>query len=634
VSLVYAKTGQALQLGPELARGGEGAIYSIAGVTDRVAKIYLKAPTDQKIAKLEAMTSAPEDRLTSIAAWPLDIVKDGAKVKGFVMPRLGSHRDVFELYSPKGRASAFPEADFRFITHVAGNTARAFAQVHAAGYVIGDVNHAHLLVARDARVALIDCDSFQVKIAAQTLTCNVGQALFTPPELQGASFSGLQRTAVHDQFGLAVLLFHLLFMGRHPFSGVWNGPGDMPIERAIKEYRFAYGAARTSLGMKPPPATVALQTMGSEVASMFERAFARNAVRPAASDWVAPLKALESSLKQCAAVSAHHYPNQNTSCPWCAVERQSGVRLFGQRIVTAPGQTSADVATLWRTIEQIASPSADPPLPSAKPWTPPQGTASTLLKQARIWTALIFAAGGLVGCANTAEGGAFLGGLGLFACWLVWPRPSPEKVRAAAAATEQARSTWTQLESRWRREASVEAFLELKADLLAAKNELEGLPARRAREMAKLQNDREAQQKRAYLDRFHIKDGRIHGIGPSRVATLASFGIETAADVDRNRIMRLHGFGPSLCSALLEWRKGHEANFRFNTAAPVDPREVQRIDAELSSRRTALVRQMQQGPTKLQYTKQTIEGARARLGPLMQQAWDAFQLAQAQQAAL
>ena len=31
-------------------------------------------------------------------------------------------------------------------------------------------------------------------------------------------------------------------MGRHPFSGQYLGSGiDMPIEKAIEQYRFAYG---------------------------------------------------------------------------------------------------------------------------------------------------------------------------------------------------------------------------------------------------------------------------------------------------------------------------------------------------------------------------------------------------------
>ena len=71
--------------------------------------------------------------------------------------------------------------------------------------------------------------------------CEVGVAHFTPPELAGRNLHELQRTTNHDCFGLAVLIFHLLFLGRHPYAGRFLGIEDMPIERAIHEHRFAFG---------------------------------------------------------------------------------------------------------------------------------------------------------------------------------------------------------------------------------------------------------------------------------------------------------------------------------------------------------------------------------------------------------
>ena len=114
----------------------------------------------------------------------------------------------------------FPEVDFRFLIHTATNIARAFAIVHEHGHVVGDVSRSEhdLLVGPDGTVMLIDCNLFQIS-AAELFTCDVGVPLFTPPELQSENFRGLRRTANHDRFGVAVLLFHLLFMGRHPFAG-------------------------------------------------------------------------------------------------------------------------------------------------------------------------------------------------------------------------------------------------------------------------------------------------------------------------------------------------------------------------------------------------------------------------------
>jgi hypothetical protein len=63
-----------------------------------------------------------------------------------------------------------------------------------------------------------------------------------PPELQGKRLDQVTRTSNHDSFGMAVLVFNLLFMGRHPFAGKYLGRDDMPMDKAIAQFRFAYSA--------------------------------------------------------------------------------------------------------------------------------------------------------------------------------------------------------------------------------------------------------------------------------------------------------------------------------------------------------------------------------------------------------
>lgn len=81
------------------------------------------------------------------------------------------------------------------------------------------------------------------------------------------------RTQNHDAFGLAVLIFQILFMGRHPFSGQYLGAGDMSLERAIQELRFAYGSGAAARLMRQPPFTPDLATASPQVALLFERSF-------------------------------------------------------------------------------------------------------------------------------------------------------------------------------------------------------------------------------------------------------------------------------------------------------------------------------------------------------------------------
>jgi DNA-binding helix-hairpin-helix protein with protein kinase domain len=67
-----------------------------------------------------------------------------------------------------------------------------------------------------------------------------------------ASYAGVTRTPNHDNFGLAVLIFQLLCMGRHPFAGRFLGTGDPPsIPEAIARSRYAYSRDRQRTMLAP-----------------------------------------------------------------------------------------------------------------------------------------------------------------------------------------------------------------------------------------------------------------------------------------------------------------------------------------------------------------------------------------------
>ena len=220
--------------------------------------------------------------LTAFAAWPLEVLHDGKpqNVCGIVLPRIDRHDEIHKLYSPAHRKIEYPDKDWSFLAHAAMNCAAAFDAIHAKGHVIGDVNQGNVLVSQRGTVFLIDCDSFQVCARGRTFLCEVGVPQFTAPELQGQSFRGMTRTANHDRFGLALMIFHLLMMGRHPFAGRYLGDGDMPIEQAIAEYRFAFSRDAARLEMAAPPQTLPLERITPRLAPLFEQAF--SARQPAA----------------------------------------------------------------------------------------------------------------------------------------------------------------------------------------------------------------------------------------------------------------------------------------------------------------------------------------------------------------
>lgn len=630
-----------IHLGHMIGQGGEGAIYTIPNQSECVAKIYAKQPDARKAQKLLAMPGLVTDQLRKIAAWPLDVVVDARNsVCGFVMPKVAARKDIHELYSPKSRAQSFPEADFRFLVHVCGNIARAFSVIHSHGHVIGDINHGSVLVGPDGLVVLIDCDSFQIRTANGEYTCDVGVPLFTAPELQGRSLRGTRRTPNHDRFGMAVLIFHLLCLGRHPFAGRYSGAGEMPIEKAITEFRFAYGRNRTARGMDQPPSTPPLEALGAAVSSLFEQAFAPLAVtsgRPEEKAWVAELDELKSKLRVCASAAWHHYSSELKTCPWCVVESKTPIRLFGQRVTSTVPTGVVDVGTLWRAIVAVESPGPDPPLPSEQPWALPMDAdipdrSLRLMRRLLCCLAICLGIGGCM--AAKAGGGALIGfvlcGIGL----AIWPWVSQERRAEVQREVATSAAEYSGLRARWTREATIGAFNDKRRALDAARAELEDLPNERRRALAKLDAEREAQQLYRHLDSLQISHAKIRHIGPGRTAMLASYGIETAADIEARAIRQIPGFGKSTTGALVAWREMHKRNFRFNPNEPVDPQELAKLDQRVEARRQELVATLRQGPAALRIAGQEITSARNRIMPVLNRTWIALKVAEARQAAL
>jgi DNA-binding helix-hairpin-helix protein with protein kinase domain len=232
------------------------------------------------------------------------------------------------------------------------------------------------------------------------------------------------------------------------------------------------------------------------------------------------------------------------------------------------------------------------------------------------------------------EGGFWLMLISYALAFAVWPRVSTEKRSEVGRALAAAKLEWDHALNRWRKGASQQAFAEKRKSLEQARAELADLPNERRRRLAKLEAERESRQRQRYLDRFRIDRAKIRGIGSGRTSMLASYGIETAADVDDSAILQIPGFGPMLTTELVRWRREHERNFRFNPAEPIDRRDVDAIDRDLEARRQSLLSALRQGPDALRWLSHEITAARPRLLPVLEQAWTALKIAEARRNAL
>lgn len=363
---IFDSRGRPVLLGKELGKGGEGVVYEVAGDPATVVKLYTNEEKPQLFRKLEALTLLATPQLAQIGAWPTSTVYRNKKISGFLMPRVRGE-PIHQLYSPASMKIKFPSAtNWRFLVHTARNVAAAFSIVHETNnIVIGDVNQNNILVSERGEVKFIDCDSVQITMGNLFYPCEVAISHFTPAELMGRSLEGTRRSQNHDNFGLAVLVFHLLFLGRHPFAGTYLGPGEMPIERAIAEGRFAYGRTALRRQMKQPPHSLSLSVLPGAMADMFEAAFDLRAVsqaRPTARDWLNVLDKLRNGLTQCAVHKDHVFPNIGANCLWCEIETKGGPIFF---ITVGPAISEFemfDLATLWEKICAVQTPNVNHPL--------------------------------------------------------------------------------------------------------------------------------------------------------------------------------------------------------------------------------------------------------------------------------
>ena len=362
---VFGLDGSCHRLAQEIGKGGQGSVWSLDEQPTLVAKFYHEVLTQKDVTKLSAMCRLKSDTLNSIAAWPLTLLKESKTTnpQGLLMRRIAGYKSAHQLYGIKSRLRVFPEAQFPFLLHVATNIARSFATIHDAGQVIGDVNHSNLMVAPNGTVAMIDCDSFQITDGSTIFPCPVGVPEFTPPELQGLSFADQRRTPQHDAFGLSVLIFYMLFLGRHPFMGSYDPRSDeiRMLDVAIREYRFPYALSENSPEVRLPSYVRRLSDYPVNIADLFKRAFTRDAPmqgRPSAHEWVSALTVFSAMTRQCTVNGNHHYFNGAKSCPWCRVEAAIGSAVFGFK-VTLVRDAAFNLVAIWAEIESI-SPAQEP----------------------------------------------------------------------------------------------------------------------------------------------------------------------------------------------------------------------------------------------------------------------------------
>ncbi len=569
--------GVEIRLGDTIGKGGEGSVYAVESTAGLVAKLYHQRPLPaDRLAKLQAMITRRTSALEAISAWPQELLHDprSRDALGILMPNVSDSRTLHELYGTANRRRHFPDARWHHLILAGRNVAAAFESLHSAGIVVGDVNQGNLMVDKNMCVRFIDCDSFQIESNGHVFPCPVGTPHFTPPELQSQKLRDVRRTQDHDGFGLAIMIFHLLFVGRHPFAGRFHGAGELTIEKAIAEQRFAFSKNTRETQVSPPPASLLLTDLPPGLADLFEWAFRGregNEGRPSAHLWVEQLEALIKQRRPCSFDQAHIYYNQLRDCPWCRIEDEGGPVFFvadggvstvskGRleeldrriQLLEIPGFAELPPAKL--AIPQVLKPKKRTALAKA---TASDVAATSMVAAASLcllgikWVAAL--AGGAVG---SLAAGSYL----IFSKSGRKRRAEGDKlqVQLQQIQTQLAKGAHVVHAKHQQRKSQFDQSVE---DL---KQAYEHYQAEESQLQDVLAIQRGSQFNR-YLASHVIQDhvAQISGLTFSMVSMLESFGVESALDVDNLKLMGIPVLGPGLTLELMSWRERVAGGFKF-----------------------------------------------------------------------
>jgi DNA-binding helix-hairpin-helix protein with protein kinase domain/Flp pilus assembly protein TadD len=565
----YDSQNNAHVLGERLGSGGEGTVYLCDETAATVAKIYHEPIKEEKAEKLRWMAANKNEQLLKASAWVIDVLTDApdGRAVGFLMPNVKA-KEIHELYSLKSRRVYFPEATWHFLVHTAANVARAFHNLHRNAHVMGDVNHGNCVVLADGTVKLIDCDSYSIKTDKMRYRCEVGVATHLAPELQGVNLHDAERLDKHDNFGLAVIIFQLLFLGRHPFAGNYLGAEDKSLEDCIREYRFAYGDNAEIKNVKQPPGTLPLAAVSPRVALMFERAFLTED-RPEPREWIEALEDLSNNLEQCSLHPGHLYFNGLGACPWCEIEGQTGLMLFP--FVTSGNHPGGEKPFNIFTVENlIASLGISNNLPAKLPKPaevlPPPSNEVLEAKKNNFRRLLIVVTVHFFSLiflmAIFGGGWAFFMGILLMLVLMIYFNDSSKYLRQELNENlADAQAKLENLEIKWTQTAGAQ---NLDNDLLQIRQKLQAhqqIQQQSRRQLKLLQADFARRETFAHLRSQAISKTKISGVDEQLRRTLVGKGVKTAAEIEESRLRGLGEIEDATITNLLEWRKKLETDF-------------------------------------------------------------------------
>lgn len=244
--IIQSAAGDSVQLSETpFAQGGEAAVHTVPQYPGVVVKLYHPQVLAKRHLilqeKIETMVSNPtlaRFKQHAQLSWPrFSVFDENQQWRGYAMKKADGV-PMTRLAHAMAYREHFPGLDRPTLVSYLLSLLRTLHELHRADVSVGDYNPANFLCDPRAKaVTLIDSDSWQVRTADKTYPCPVAAPDMLAPELLGKNLGQLQRSEESERFSLAILLFKVLMLGRHPFDVVG---GESPVENIRRGY-FPYG---------------------------------------------------------------------------------------------------------------------------------------------------------------------------------------------------------------------------------------------------------------------------------------------------------------------------------------------------------------------------------------------------------
>jgi len=196
--------------------------------------------------------------------------------------------------------------------------------------------------------------------------------------------------------------------------------------------------------------------------------------------------------------------------------------------------------------------------------------------------------------ASSPDSRAFIASLiaGLTSFILIKRQPGPEK-----RVLDGVKSEWGALAGSWN--VPNDDITALRHGLDGKKKQYDGLPNHRAMLLTQLSQQVRERQLKDYLSRFPIAMAKIRGVSFAKIATLSSYGIDAADDVEHDKIVQVPGFGETLATRLIAWRQSKEQNFRFDASRGVPQSDLASVERGIAMTRATIERDISLGLARL-----------------------------------